>query len=46
MKADKTALAERVREVGAWTNAKHRQDNDGNWIMDENTGELKVFVVY
>lgn len=45
MKADKTALAERVREVSSWTNTKHRQDNDGNWILDEN-GELKVFVVY
>ncbi|MDE7084315.1 MAG: hypothetical protein K2O81_03635, partial [Clostridia bacterium] len=45
MKADKTALTERVREVSNWTNTKHRQDNDGNWILDEN-GELKVFVVY
>lgn len=45
MKADKTALAERVKEVSVWTNTKHRQDNDGNWILDEK-GELKVFVVY
>lgn len=44
MKADKTALAERVREVSTWTNTKHRQDNDGNWIMEN--GKLKVFVVY
>ena len=45
VKADKTDLAELVREVGTWKNSKHRQDNDGKWILDEK-GELKVFVVY
>ncbi|MCM1438712.1 MAG: dockerin type I domain-containing protein [Roseburia sp.] len=48
MKADKTDLTALVKEVSTWTNTKHRQDNDGNWIMDETVDPpvLKVFVVY
>lgn len=45
MKGDKTELIEKVGEVSTWTNSKHRQDNEGKWILDDK-GELKVFVVY
>ncbi|MDE7301640.1 MAG: FIVAR domain-containing protein, partial [Clostridia bacterium] len=46
MQADKSELAALVKQVSGWSNVKYRQDNNGNWILDEDTGELKVFVVY
>ena len=45
LRADKSALIDLVEEVSSWVNFKYRQDEYGEWIVDEN-GNLKTFVVY
>lgn len=42
---DKKELDILINELSKWTNTKYRQDNDGNFILDEN-GNLKQFLVY